>query len=372
MMGKTETNVHGGASEIRLRDEIKTRDVHGLYAMHLFVQLLIALSAYLYPRVGTPGFLSILLSLPYLFFLGLWAKNIRRRVHIKSMMKDSGRPFVRLIHALVFLYCLWDAQYLFYSLCAVIKETMPGESVAGFSLMIAVFLAVDLRLQKSYALLRMFSAFKWVIAFLMILCAIGAYSHGKAAHFFPLLGHGVPSILRGSLWCWSAVSGISLSVFAESSREQRSKPHFSLYIIALASAFILSLISVYLMPISAMELPRTLGWRLMALTNMTPSIPAWSMQVIALLMLFLLALHHRMDSAARMLKGFAGLKNAGFVFYLLLSLTLCPIVLFGDEKAADALFRLFPFRALLSPLLLFFISFGGKKYAICPMKEAAS
>ena len=30
----------------------------------LFVQLLIALSAYLHPRVGTPGFLSILLSLP--------------------------------------------------------------------------------------------------------------------------------------------------------------------------------------------------------------------------------------------------------------------------------------------------------------------
>jgi hypothetical protein len=48
------------------------------------------------------------------------------------------------------------------------------------------------------------------------------------------------------------------------------------------------LFSVWLMPVYAMARRETLGWRLLLLTNMTPSIPAWSMEALALLLLFFL------------------------------------------------------------------------------------
>ena len=45
-------------------------------------------------------------------------------------------------------------------------------------------------------------------------------------------------------------------------------------------------VSVWLMPFYAMARAETLGWRLMLVANMTPSIPAWSTETVGILLLF--------------------------------------------------------------------------------------
>ena len=127
------------------------------------------------------------------------------------------------------------------------------------------------------------------------------------------------------------------------------------------------LVSVWLMPVYAMSRSETLGWRLLLMINMTPSIPAWSMETVGVLLLFFLALSNSANEASTLIAGMAGKESASGWVTLLLLLLLLPCAVFQFDAVLDTLSTAASFRGPVTLFIVLFLYIGG----LLHRKEAA-
>ena len=299
MTGRTETSVHSDADMLRQRRLSQAKEITGLAGLQSYAQIAVGLSLYLYGHVSTPGYLSILLTLPYLLLIcalarraGTLGSGVRSRV-----LKMAGA-----------LILLLDGLAVFFALHAIASEVMPewsgGWTAAALALAVGVALGIP---GAGASLPRLSRLIQWAAALMLGFCMVCALPYGSAAHFFPLLGYGPGSILRGGLWMCGCVSGGVWPMLMSSDEPEETpllregRVLLPPLLAALAAGIVTMLFSVWLMPVYFMARQARLGWRLLVLTNMTPSVPAWSMNVVGLLLLFLLALAASVRQAALLL-----------------------------------------------------------------------
>ena len=111
-------------------------------------------------------------------------------------------------------------------------------------------------------------------------------------------------------------------------------------------------VSVWLMPFYAMARAETLGWRLMLVANMTPSIPAWSTETVGILLLFFLSLSHSARQASALAAQMAGKRAAAGWVTLLLLLALVPCAVMQDAAMQETLMHLAFWRGPVTLILL--------------------
>ena len=343
------------------RQKASLRDACALNAMGVYAQLLAGFALFLYDRVGTPGYLCLPLSLAYVLPLWAMGRAVARR----------GIPAAResrWIYGALALVRFIDGQILFSCFCAFLRDVMPDTSVWGMALAAALLCAFALD-GKRDALPSLGRLLKWLIGALLLYCLFISLPHGKIDHFFPLLGWGPQTIGHGTLWLTGAVCGGVWPLILPAAREQnelvsQSKTGLISWAGAMGLGLITYLLSVWLLPVYAMVRPQTLGWRLMLIAHMTPSIPAWSMEVIALMLLFSLTLCHSVSQTGALLARCAKKEAPGRWVPLALLLLLIPAGAADSVNVRQALL-LFAFlrgpAALLLVGLFFLKSLRGRE-----------
>ncbi len=353
-MEKTVAAVHSDSEMLAQRRQASFRDKNALNAMSVYAQFCIGFSLYLYGHVSTPGYLSTLLTVPFMLLLFLPCRLIARRKKPGLSLVDSaaGTGGAKVFYLCFFLLHLLDAQLAFFVFCAVVQDVMPDCSRMAAALSAAVFCALGGGDQES--LPRLSRPLKWLIAALLLYCGIAAVPYGKANHFFPLLGRGMPFILRGALWMsGAAASGVwPLLTCGEKECPHSLFPAVRSPLIAVCLGTVTYLFSVWLMPVYAMERPENLGWRMMLIVHMTPSIPAWSMSVAALMLLLLTAAAYSASQAAFALSRFGGKKKAPRFLNASILFSLTPACVMNPDAAEAFLAAAAPWRAAVCFFLL--------------------
>ena len=353
-MGQTTTSVHSPAGMIKQRRMASLRDKSALNALSVYAQLYIGFSLYLYGQASTPGYLSTLLTAPVLLllFLPAWFLARRKQPGLSVTESAAGEASAKPFFLCFFLLHLMDAQLAFFALCAVVRDVMPDFERTAVALAAAFFCALGGG--EDEGLNRLSRPLKWVIGALLLYCAVIAGPHGSAAHFFPLLGWGPASILRGTLWI---SGGVASAVWPLLNREDDDPPRgfFSVLrapLMALAFGVFTYLASVWLMPVYVMQRPESLGWRMLLLVHMTPSVPAWSMEVIGLLLLLLTATAYSVSQAAKALSRFGGKQKTPRFLTAALLFLLVPACVIDPDGMQELLAAAAPWRTAACFLLL--------------------
>ena len=360
MTGQTASIVQDEGTERAQRRQAITLDESLLGGLTMYAQLLVGLALYAYDHIGTPGSLSLLLTLPYLLVTLLWARRLAKRAPGAGLLSLASGWMKRSLASFLLPAALMDAVLLFYGLCAMIADAMTDVPPAFAALAVAAFAALSLFRQGDQALGRLARLLLPVILGLLLYCAAAALPHGKAAHFFPLLGPGPARILEGALWLCGAVSGCVWPLVTNKTSGApdallRPNPPLRPALLSLAAGILTMLLAVWLMPAYALARPYTTGWRMLLVTHMTPSTAAWSMEFIGLTLLLLLGLCECLSRAGRMLL-IIGNRRSAPLLPLALSLFLLP---FGAGKNAafeQTLISLAPWRAVIPPLALAVLS----------------
>ena len=347
-MGKTVTSVHSDFQMLAQRRGASFRDKNSLNALSVFAQLCVGFSLYLYGRVSTPGYLSVLLSAPVvpLLFLPGWFLSRRKKPGLSVLASAAGKKGAKVYFLCFFALHLLDAQLAFFALCAVVKDVMPDFSPTFAALAAAVFCFLGGDIRESLPRLARF--LKWLIGLMLFYCLAIAVPYGRIAHFFPLLGYGPASILQGALW----ISGASAScVWPLLARAEDDQPagFFPVLLSPLAAVgwgTVTYLAAVWLMPVYAMQRPQSLGWRMLLLVHMTPSVPAWSMAVIGLTLLLLTALSYSVSQAAFALSQFGGSQKTPRFLYAALFMLPIPACVLDPDAAQAALAAAASWRSL--------------------------
>ena len=375
MTGKTVSSVRNACQESQRRWQVFAQDECAINAIGIFAQLWIGFSLYCYDHVGTPGWISLLLTFPYpllLIFLGLYLLR-RAEPGVGPIDAAVGENKAAPFHFIFALLHFSDAFLAFYALSAIMADVMPDLSVWEIDFAVSLLCAASLGKNAGYTLPRLAGFLKWLIGALLLYCLIIAVPYGKPSHFFPLLGYGPLSIGKAALWMCGAFSSAA-SPLLTSCQEERTilLRQKRTVLFPVFCAFLFGLIaygfSIWLLPIYAMFRPASLGWRLLLITHMTPSIPAWSMEVIGLALLLLLSICRNVslssgimargmkkneprslpallllmmavpcalnsDSIQRFVLLIAALRSFAAFFILAL---LCTVSLYRRRKAADA------------------------------------
>lgn len=342
MTGKTVTHVNSQTEMLSQRVHAMQNDRRALWNVSVLAQIYVSLSLYLYGAVSTAGLWSLGLTVPYMLLI--------------LFLSNRVRPVSGFGCLVFFLLQMFDAQLILYALSAMLKEVMPEHP----QLLLALFLAIGMAWANSgkeeTALYSLNRFLQWVIFALLFYCVCASIPYGRGDHFFPLFGRGCESIFKGAVCLWGAVNGcvwprLMPNEEQMNSSEKVQENNFHAFLPLAGGALVMG-VSVWLMPFYAMERPETLGWRLLLFTNMTPSIPAWSFQVISLLMLFFLSLSCHIKSAENSLSLLCGKKLPSFSTLLLLFLPLLPLVFLSNPQAETALITASFFRA---PVMLGFL-----------------
>ena len=354
MMGQTETSVHSAAQMIARRRMASLRDKSGLNGLSVYAQLCIGFSLYLYGQVSTPGYLSTLLTVPALLLLFLpgWFLAGRKKAGKPVMVSAAGTGGARLFFLCFFLLHLIDAQLAFFTLCAVARDVMPDFERTAVALAAALFCALGGA--EDEALNRLSRPLIWLVGALLLYCVIISIPHGSAAHFFPLLGYGPASILRGALWMSGAAASAVWPMLTRDDRDD-ARGLFSAFRFPLAAiglGVFTYLVSVWLMPVYVMQRPESLGWRMLLMVHMTPSVPAWSMEVIGLMLLLPAASTYSASQAAKALSQFSGNQKTPRFLHAALLLLLVPACVIDPDSVQEILAAAAPWRAAAYFVLL--------------------
>lgn len=375
MTGRTA--VHTQEQMLAQRRDARLRAQCSLSGMQLYAQIAIGLSLYLFDHVSTPGYLSLLLMLPYLALLCALAQFVKKRAGSAEdpFFFAVGKRTGRMLMLPLILIHLMDALLLFFSLCAIAGDVMPDMSPMWVALFIALVTALSLstsHLRQPQA--QMAHMLRWLVAGMLGFCMLAAIPHGSAAHFFPLLGYGPGRIVRGGCWmCGSAAGAVwpMLSPAGTDSADRRQL--FPALMRGWGAGVITMLFSVWLMPVYFMARPETLGWRLLVLTNMTPSVAAWSLEVVGLMLLMLLCLSASVSQAAGLTARCVGKRQAPPLWGMIFTLCLIPAGAFALPGIQRFLTNAAPWRGAAALAVLLVMAFGAAvKKEKSPAKEDAA
>ena len=133
---ETKTAVHSEEALRTQRFRALAKDQCALSGVSLYGQLVIGLSLYLYPFVSTPGYLSILLTLPFLLFLSLSARRILKNTPPgENLLLFTGGKGLGKIFAFFFaLIFFLDSLLAAYALTAMMETVLPDMSALLISL----------------------------------------------------------------------------------------------------------------------------------------------------------------------------------------------------------------------------------------------
>ena len=360
MTGQTTTDVYSTPQMKAQRWQALAEDRCALNGISVYTQIFIGMALYLYGHVSTPGSLSILLTIPFALLLLFLARRTAWNAAGESGVIEyaAGKHGTKCMLFLFLLLHLMNAQLIFVSLCAMLLDAMPEHSLWKMALLIAPVLAWANSGRQEDALTRLSRFLKWVIFLLLLSAFLSAAPHGRAAHFFPVLGYGWKNIVQGALWMCGAVSGCAWPLLMPQNQQTLSpmltgkrKTMVPTLLSILAGCATMA-VSVWLMPFYAMARAETLGWRLMLVANMTPSIPAWSTETVGILLLFFLSLSHSTRQASALAARMAGKRAAAGWVTLLLLLALVPCAVMQDAAMQEALMHLAFWRGPVTLLLL--------------------
>lgn len=367
MTGKTTACVHSPQQMKAQRWQALAQDRAALCGISVYAQIFIGLALYLYGHVSTPGYLSVLLMVPFALLLVYLARKTAAPAEEEAGVISfaAGKRMEKPVLFLFLLLHLFNAQLTFAALCAMLLDAMPEHSLWKMALLIAPVLAWANSGRTEDALARLARFLKWVIFALLLYSMLAAVPCGKAAHFFPLLGYGWNTVGQGALWMCGAVSGCVWPLLTPQNSQALSpllKKKSAVMVpvlLAILAGCLTMLVSVWLMPVYAMARDETLGWRLMLAVNMTPSIPAWSMQTIGLLLLFFLCLSHSANQASSLAAQMAGKRAASGWVTTLLLLALVPCAVAQSPRIQDTLIQLAFLRGPVTLALVFLLSVGS-------------
>lgn len=367
MTGKTTTDVHSAEQMSLQRWRALARDRCALCGLSVFTQIFIGMAFYLYDHVSTPGYLSILLTIPFALVLMLLARGtaLKAGEQAEVISFAAGKRGTKPVLFFFLVLHLFNAQLIFVSLCAMLLDTMPDHSLWKMALLIALALALANSGRQEEALTRLARFLKWIIFALLLYAVLASAPHGRAAHFFPVFGYGWKSIANGALWMCGAVSGCVWPWLAPQNKQALSpllaKRHIIIkpILLSILAGCAMMMVSVWLMPLYAMARDETLGWRLLLLTNMTPSIPAWSMETVGLLLLFFLALSDSANQVSILTARLAGKRDASGWITLLILLLLLPMAVIQDGFLLNRLTRWAFWRGPATLIVLLFLRIGS-------------
>lgn len=367
MTGQTTTDVHSTVQMKAQRWQALAEDRCALGGISVYTQIFIGMALYLYGHVSTPGYLSILLTLPFAFLLLFLARRTAQNSDEQNgvIAYSAGKHGTKFVLFLFLLLHLMNAQLIFVSLCAMLLDAMPEHSLWKMALLVAPVLAWANSGRQEDALARLARFLKWVIFLLLLSTFLSAVPHGRAAHFFPILGYGWKSIAHGALWMCGAVSGCAWPLLMPQNPQTlapmltgKRNTVFPALLSILAGCATMA-VSVWLMPFYAMARAETLGWRLMLVANMTPSIPAWSTETVGILLLFFLSLSHSANQASALAAQMAEKREASGWVTLLLLLAFVPCAVMQDAAMQETLMHLAFWRGPVTLVLLLGLYLSG-------------
>ena len=368
ILGKTGTGVHSMQALRKLRLDVFARDQYALTGVCLYAQMIIGMGLYLYGYVSTPGYLSVLLTLPAfagMYFLSLYLAKRRDR----GMLPAAGRWAGLLLAAVSLL----DAQLALYALCAVLRDILPHVSALGCALAVALITALAVGSGNGGTLARLGRFMRWGLLAALVYAAAGAVPYGNAGHLFPVLGYGFHTVGRGALWMSGCAAGCCFPLLlpqdagVPESLENHWKAGLRTVLFSVLLGVATALFSAYLMPVYALARPETLGFRVLLISHINPSLLGWSLLVCGSMFLLLIALAAGADRAAALLARAAGRDKASPLLVTVLLLLPVPAAAFGTAPVEEILLRLAPWRgavalaALLMMLALSLIPGKGAK-----------
>lgn len=307
-------------------------DPWALSALHLYAQVSVGLALYLYGAVSTPAWLSVLIAAGPLTLLAL----LLRRGAARGQMP-------RRLAWLPGIACLLDGLYAFFALCSLLRDLAPDLDVRiaapayGLILGVALLSAPD-----RDALPRLGRLALPALGVLLLFCLLCVPGRGRFERFFPLLGFGPLPVLRGALWVFGASATALTPLLSPGETPGKA---LSRLLPALLFASVTAAAAAWLLPARALCAPRTAGWRLMLISHTTPSVPCWSAQAAALLLLLMLSLCTGVRRGVALLAGNAGKtgkENAAAAVLLLLAALFAA---FREEETKALLLGAGPWRA---------------------------
>ena len=360
-----KNTVHDPGSMLAQRRGALARDLSALTGMEMYAQIFLGLSLYVYDHVSTPGYLSLLLTLPFLLILLFWSRWLGKNTSgTDGIWFQLKKPTARCLSLLLFLWAMLDAALLFYGLCVLFGDVMNDLHPLFAPAAVILFTALSLIRPGEHSLPRLAHLLRWIVGGMLLYCAAAAISHGSAAHFYPLLGYGFSSIVHGGLWMCGAVSGCCLPLLLTreesslSSMTQKASILFRPALVSFCAGLLTMLAGVWLMPAYALAGPHTMGWKLLLVAHMTPSVPAWSLEVLGLTLLILLTLCSSLTRASVFLSISASTRKANSCLPSALTLLLLTMAFLPSSQLQNALIGLSPYRAAAVIIVLAVLTFS--------------
>jgi len=361
---ETATPVHSMDALLQYRKDAFAREQGILSAVSVLGQSVIGAALYLYGHVGTPGYLSILLTVPWALLIAALSLYLIQHAKDGAVLEAAGKTPGKIFPLMLFPVFFLDAQLAAYAISAILSDALPRFSPLLTMLAVALIMAAAMGGENEYALPRLAGMLRWPLLIALFYCGLTALPHGSPGYLFPLLGRGTGSIFQGALWMGGCTAGAccpllipspcpSLSPF-----QKKGRMLYRPLLGALLAAALYALISACLLPAYSLARPENLGFRLLLFTKISGSSLAWSLLVFAQLFLLLLTLAAGIMRCAHLLTGMAGKRKPSPLLTGALLLLLVPAAALKTLPVQDALIRLAPFRGaavmlVLIPLCIF-------------------
>lgn len=311
-----------------------TKDPWALSALHLYAQVSVGLSLYLYGEVSAPSWLSVLLAAPALALLAVL-------LHRGAARKGPGLSW---LPGIAFLL---DTLYAFFALCSLLRDLSTGLDVRVVSPLYALLLGGALFcVPDRDALPRLGKMLLPLLLPLLIFCLSCALGRGRADRFFPLLGFGPLPILNGTMWVLGASATALTPLLSPAQSPKKALPRL---LLALLFASVTAAAAAWLLPARALSAPRTAGWRLMLIAHLTPSVPCWSAQAAALLLLLMLSVCTGARQGMSMLAGSIKKTRTASILSALFLLMTALILSAREEEIRALLMCIGPWRIVPVP-----------------------
>ncbi|MBR1586438.1 MAG: hypothetical protein IJ662_12930 [Clostridia bacterium] len=317
---------------IRKEAERGARLTEGL---HLYAQVTIGLCLFLTEWAGTPGWISILLTLPWLLLCLVLRKRVKARPGKTAWLIAAVAAWL-------------DGALAYYALCVLCRGLLPDRNpwlVAG---MLAAFaIAAGGRCGVFPILARPVAP---LIIVPLLYCAGAALPHARVGHLFPLLGRGGASIGWAAVWMCGCVSTAALPASPWKTGDGHSSPGTIVAFLIAGAAT--ALLYALLLPYLALTRADGLAEKWMLPTHLSGPIAIWPLLIMALLLLLFFSLSFSLARTADALARAQGRFSPSRLTVCVPALLMLPLGAVMTAGVRQALIVSSPIRAMLTLALL--------------------